>query len=85
MATRRALKKKLSYMAGELLTASLVAGVDRQKIVDAVDRVLKLIPRVSHTEPGNVKDFYKALTADLDKEIKIVIDELEKAGNRTEP
>ena len=42
--------------------------------------LLALIPRISHTEPGNVKGFYKRLHEDLDKEIKIVADEMEKAS-----
>ena len=40
---------------------------------------LKLIIRISHTEPGNVKGFYKKLNEDLNKEIKVVADELAKA------
>ena len=39
-----------------------------------------IISRISHTEPGNVKGFYKRLHEDLDKEIKIVADEMEKAS-----
>lgn len=78
MAKRRSLKKKLSYIAGELFTASFVDGVDREKIVESAGNVLKLIPRVSCTEPGNVKNYYKALIADLDKEIQTVADELNK-------
>ena len=38
-----------------------------------------LISRISHTEPGNVKGFYKKLNEDLNKEIKVVADELAKA------
>jgi hypothetical protein len=37
---------------------------------------LALVPRVSHTEPGNVKGYYKQLRADLNKEIQTVADEL---------
>ena len=81
MAKRRLLKKKLSYIAGELLTASLVEGVNREEIVESTGNVLKLIPRVSHTEPGNVKGFYKALMADLDKEVQAVANELNKVAS----
>ena len=41
--------------------------------------LIKLIIRISHTEPGNVKGFYKKLNEDLNKEIKVVADELAKA------
>ncbi|MCE2616038.1 MAG: hypothetical protein ACTTKN_00130 [Phocaeicola sp.] len=81
MAKRRLLKKKLSYIAGELLTASLVDGVNREKVVESVSNVLNLIPRVSHTEPGNVKGFYKTLMTDLDKEIQAVANELNKVAS----
>ena len=39
----------------------------------------EFISRISHTEPGNVKGFYKKLNEDLNKEIKVVADELAKA------
>ncbi|MGP1476168.1 MAG: hypothetical protein ACTTJK_01665 [Phocaeicola sp.] len=81
MAKRRLLKKKLSYIAGELLTASLVDGVNHEKVVESVSNVLNLIPRVSHTEPGNVKGFYKTLMTDLDKEIQAVANELNKVAS----
>lgn len=53
-------------------------GVNREAVIHAIHNVLALIPRISHTEPGNVKGFYKRLHEDLDKEIKIVADEMEK-------
>jgi predicted transcriptional regulator with HTH domain len=40
--------------------------------------VLNLIPRVSHTQPGNVKGYYKNLNEALNKEIQIVASELAK-------
>jgi hypothetical protein len=47
-------------------------------VIEAVHNVLALVPRVSHTEPGNVKGYYKKLNEDLNKEIQTVADELEK-------
>lgn len=78
MASRRNLKKNISYIAGELFMASLVEGVNREVIVDAVHNVLALIPRISHTQPGNVKGYYKKLYEDLNKEIEKVSAELSK-------
>lgn len=78
MASRRNLKKNISYIAGELFMASLVEGVNREIIVDAVHNVLALIPRISHTQPGNVKGYYKKLHEDLNKEIEKVSAELSK-------
>ena len=45
-------------------------GVNREAVIHAIHNVLALIPRISHTEPGNVKGFYKRLHEDLDKEKK---------------
>ena len=80
MASRRKLKKQISYIAGDLFLASLVDGVDRAVIVEAIHNVLELIPRISHTQPGNVKGYYKKLRDDLNKEIQIVSDELNKSA-----
>lgn len=78
MASRRDLKKEITYIAGDLFLVSLMEGVDRKAVVDAVHNVLALIPRISHTEPGNVKGFYKKLHEDLNKEIAAVASELAK-------
>ncbi len=79
MASRKELKKKISYIASDLFLASLVEGVNRELVVNAIHNVLALVPRISHTEPGNVKGFYKKLHEDLNKEIQIVADELNKS------
>ncbi|MGL5938667.1 MAG: hypothetical protein ACRCZY_01160 [Phocaeicola sp.] len=78
MASRKALKKDIYYISGELFMASLVEDVNRELILTATHNILSLIPRISHTEPGNVKGFYKKLHADLNKEIQKVADELAK-------
>ena len=78
MASRRQLKKQISYIAGDLFLASLVEGVDRAAIIEATHNVINLIPRVSHTQPGNVKGYYKNLNEALNKEIQIVANELAK-------
>jgi len=63
-----------------LFLASLVEGVNREAIVEAIHNVLALIPRISHTQPGNVKGYYKKLHEDLNKEIQVVSDELNKTA-----
>ena len=78
MASRRKLKKQISYIAGDLFLASLVEGVNREAVLDAMQNVLNLIPRISHTQPGNVKGYYKKLHEDLSKKIQVVSDELNK-------
>ena len=76
MASRRRLKKQISYIAGDLFLASLVDGVNREAIIEATHNVLALIPRISHTQPGNVKGYYKKLHEELNKNIKVVSNEL---------
>ena len=80
MASRRKLKKQMSYIAGDLFLASLVEGINREVIIEATHEVIGLIPRISHTQPGNVKGYYKKLREDLDKAIAKVSAELEKLG-----
>ena len=78
MASRRDLKKSIHYIANDLLFAAIIEGVNREVIFEAVTNVLNLIPRISHTQPGNVKGYYKKLREDLNKEIQVVADELNK-------
>ena len=78
MASRRKLKKQISYIAGDLFLASLVEGINREAVIIATNNVINLIPRISHTQPGNVKGYYKSLNDALNKEIQIVADELAK-------
>ena len=78
MASRRQLKKQISYIASDLFLASLVEGVNREAVVGAIHNIIGLIPRISHTQPGNVKGYYKKLREDLNKEIQVVADELSK-------
>ena len=78
MASRRDLKKSIHYIANDLLFAAIIEGVNREVIFEAVTNVLNLIPRISHTQPGNVKGYYKNLNEALNKEIQIVASELAK-------
>ena len=78
MACRGQLQKQISYIASDLFLASLVEGVNREAVVGAIHNILGLIPRISHTQPGNVKGYYKKLREDLNKEIQVVADELNK-------
>ena len=80
MASRRDLKKSIYYIADDLLFAAIVEGVNREVIFETVNNVLNLIPRISHTQPGNVKGYYKKIYEELDKQIQIVSEELEKSA-----
>ena len=80
MASRRDLKKNIYYIADDLLFAAIVEGVNREVIFEAVNNVLNLIPRISHTQPGNVKGYYKKIYEELDKQIQIVSNEVENSA-----
>ena len=74
MASRKDLKKNIQYIANDLFLASLI-----EAVIESVQNVLALIPRISHTQPGNVKGYYKKLYEDLNKEVEKVAAELDKA------
>ena len=80
MASRRDLKKSIHYIANDLLFAAIIEGVNREVIFEAVTNVLNLIPRISHTQPGNVKGYYKKIYEELDKQIQIVSNEVENSA-----
>ena len=82
---RRILKKQVNYIAGELFAecvvlSKVVPGVDSQKVDELMARVLymqdEFICRLSHTQPGDVKGFYKAFRADFQAQVDAIIDEI---------
>ena len=82
---RRILKKQVNYIAGELFAecvvlSKVVPGIDSQKVDELMARVLymqdEFICRISHTQPGNVKGFYKAFRADFQVQVDAIIDEI---------
>lgn len=86
MASRRELKKNVNYIAGELFTECLVystfvPGTDKAKVDALMADVLAMqdefISRISHTEPGNVKGFYKKFRTDFNAKVNELIDAIE--------
>jgi len=87
MASRRDLKRDISYVIGDIFTEcliykELVPGTDKEAaeklIVDLLRIDNEFITRISHTEPGKAKEYYRALIKDFQKEISEVIDKLTK-------
>lgn len=87
MAKRRTLKKNVNYIAGELFAECLVnalyvPGTDKQKADQLMGKILEtqdeFLSRISHTEPGNVKGFYKKFNEDFNAKVSEIIDELGK-------
>lgn len=87
MASRKELKKNVNYIAGELFTECLinsmfVPGTDKAKADELMTEVLRVqddfISRISHTEPGNVKGFYKKFRSDFNTKVNDIIDAIAK-------
>lgn len=87
MANRRDLKKNVNYIADVTVGMCMIEGMNaegerREAISELISQVINLrsdiISRISHTEPGNVKAFYKKLKSDLNSKIEEVFNELSK-------
>lgn len=87
MASRRQLKKNVNYIAGELFSECLinsmfVPGTDKAKADALMGEILSMqndiVSRISHTEPGNVKGFYKKLRTDFNTKVNEIIDAMAK-------
>ena len=87
MASRRNLKKDINYIIGDIFTEcliykELVPGTDKEAadalIIDLLRIDNDFNARISHTEPGKAKEYYRALVKDFQKEITQVIDKLTK-------
>ncbi|MBO4723855.1 MAG: hypothetical protein J5596_00855 [Bacteroidaceae bacterium] len=87
MASRRNLKKDINYIIGDIFTEcliykELVPGTDKEAadalIVDLLRIDNDFNARISHTEPGKAKEYYRALIKDFQTEITKVIDKLTK-------
>lgn len=82
MASRRKLKKNLNYIAGELFAECLISSMnentDKKKVDEILTQILlmqdEFISRISHTEPGNVKVFYKKLYSDFNAKADEIVD-----------
>ena len=87
MASRRELKKTVNYISGELFSECLinsmfVPGTDKAKADQLMAEILKMqdefISRISNTEPGNVKGFYKKFRSDFNAKVNEIIDAIAK-------
>lgn len=85
MASRRELKKQVNYIASELFMECLVnslyvPGTDKQKADQLMSDILNMqdefLSRISHTEPGNVKGFYKKFRADFNAQVNEIVDRM---------
>lgn len=89
MANRRNLKKNVNYIsdlvAGLCIVESMNAKEEhREEISQLFLQIVELrrdiISRISHTEPGSVKPFYKKLRNDFNTGVETVFKKLEELG-----
>lgn len=77
MANRKQLKKSIRKITGELfadcLALSLCQQADRDKLEQLMQEVLNVhndyVARISHTEPGSVKMYYKKLKQEFTEKV----------------
>ena len=77
MANRKQLKKSIRKITGELfadcVALSLCQQADRDKLEQLMQEVLNVhndhVARISHTEPGSVKMYYKKLKQEFTEKV----------------
>lgn len=81
MASRKNLKKTVNYIVDELCTECLAQDflkkADENKVNEVLTDILALrdefLARCSHTEPGNVKGFYKKFYEDFNAQSDAIV------------
>lgn len=83
MASRKNLKKNVNYIASELFAECLVnslyvPGTDKAKADELMSTILNMqdefLSRISHTQPGNVKGYYKKFNEDFNAKVDEIIE-----------
>ena len=82
MASRRNLKKNVNYISDLVAGLCIVEGLNakdenREELsnlfLQAITLRQDIIRRLSHTEPGNVKGFYKKLRMDFNAQVSDIV------------
>lgn len=84
MASRKNLKKTVNFIVSELFTQCLVQkavkGTDDDKVREVLADILNLqsefLSRTNHTEPGNVKGFYRKYYDDFNAQVDVIYDKM---------
>lgn len=83
MASRRKLKKNVNYIMGIIFTDCLISSMyvpetDKEKADKLMTEIMNMhqefISRISHTEPGNVKGFYKKFRSDFNDKMNEIFE-----------
>lgn len=89
MASRRALKKNVNYIVGELFTECLVhlmyiPGTDKAKADELLGKILvmqnEFIGRIDHSKTDHAKEYYRKFRKDFQSQVDAIVDEITKLG-----
>lgn len=89
MASRRNLKKNITSIISELITECFVRidcipGTDKSAAEDIIAELIEIdadfICRISHTEPGEAKKYYRSLCSAFNEKIDAVVSRIEALG-----
>ncbi len=85
MANRRDLKKNINYICSDLFAECVAlthykVDVKQEDVDNLMTRILlmhdEFISRISHTQPGNTKGFYKKLRSDFNAQAEDIVSTL---------
>lgn len=78
MAKRRTLKKNINYICSELFAECVAlthykVDIKQEDVDNVMTRILLMHEQDQHTEPGNVKGFYKKLRMDFNAQVSDIV------------
>ena len=85
MASRRSLKKDINYISDFTVGLCIMTGLEKKGTRETIDQLIRqahnvpreALRRISHTEPGSVKLFYKKLREDFNNGTEAICNQLE--------
>ena len=85
MASRKNLKKNVNYIIETIAGLCIVSSLENQGeksekasrlFLQAMNLRNDIISRISHTEPGNTREFYKKLQNDFNSQVQDILQQL---------
>ena len=86
MASRRILKKNITCIIDELfneciIRCNCIPGTDQDAVNRIIGELIELdadfTSRISHTEPGMAKAFYRQFREEFNKQIELIVSKIE--------
>lgn len=87
MASRKQLKKSIKNITSELFTDCVALSMCQQAEQDTLDQLMTevlavysdYVARISHTEPNNVRDYYRKLKGEFTEKVNDLSERIIKA------